>query len=146
MNWWYTLLPKFKSDGEDQIGKFFASEKIHFLYEYPLALIDEQGQVRIWYPDFFLPKLNIVIEYLGMKGKDEYDKAVGRKTKLFKALRIDFIYVTPQRLERPDWKHYIITKILEIMDSKGSEYSKLKGLSKKYKYVPKNVGDDWGLG
>ena len=140
------MLPKFRSAGEDKIGRFFASEKIHFLYEYPLALVDEQEQIRIWYPDFYLPKLNIVIEYLGMKGKDEYDKSVGRKTKLFKNLRIDFIYVTPHRLEKPDWQHYIINKILEIMDSKGSEYHKLKSLAKKYKYVPKNIGDDWGLG
>ncbi|MEK6935054.1 MAG: hypothetical protein AABW46_04205 [Nanoarchaeota archaeon] len=140
------MLPKFRSAGEDKIGKFFASEKIHFLYEYPLALIDEQEQVRIWYPDFYLPKLNIVIEYLGMKGKDEYDKSVGRKTKLFKNLRIDFIYVTPNRLEKPDWKHYIIRKILEIMDSKGSDYHKLKILARKYKYTPREIGDDWGLG
>ena len=140
------ILPKFKSAGEDKIGKFFASENIHFLYEHPLALIDEQEQVRIWYPDFYLPKLSIVVEYIGMKGKDDYDKSVRRKTKLFKNLRIDFIYITPSRLEKPDWKHYIIRKVLEIMDSKGSDYHKLKILSKKYKYKPKEIGDDWGLG
>ena len=128
------------------IAEFLASERIHFVYEYPVALIDEQDQVRIWYPDFWLPKLNIVIEYLGMKGKEEYERAVRRKTKLFRYLKIDFVLITPKRLTRPDWRHYIIGKILEIMDSKGSEYYKLKSLAKKYKYRPKSSGDDWGLG
>ncbi len=137
----------YRSDGEKLIAEFLASEKIHFVHEYPIALMDEQKQIRLWYPDFFLPKLNIVIEYLGMKGKPDYEKSVRRKTKLFKYLKIDFILITPKRLTRPDWKHYIIGKILEIMESKDSEYYKMKALTKKYKYKPRShiVGDDWGL-
>mgnify|MGYP001558658976 CR=1 FL=1 len=137
---------KTRSEGERLIAQFLADEKIYFVHEYPMALKDEQNQVRIWYPDFFLPGLNIIIEYLGMKGKVEYEKAVRRKTKLFRELKVDFIYVTPKRFTRPDWKHYIISKIIEIMDSKGSEYHKMKVLSRKYKYKPTGVGDDWGLG
>ena len=137
---------QYKSDGERAIAEFLMAEKIHFVYEYPIALVDEQRQIRLWYPDFWLPKLNIVIEYLGMKGKPEYEKAVRRKTKLFRYLQMDFILITPNRLTKPDWKHYIIRKILEIMSSKGSEYQKMKHLSEKYKYKPKSIGDDWGLG
>jgi len=137
----------YKSDGEKLIADFLKTEKIHFVYEYPVALRDEQNQIRIWYPDFFLPKLNIVIEYLGMKGKPEYERAVRRKTRLFKELKVDFIYITPKRLTRPDWRHYIINRILEIMDSKGSEYSRMKMLAKKYKFKRRQtIGDDWGLG
>lgn len=137
-----------RSTGEKLIDDFLREEKIHFVHEYPMALKDEQGQIRLWYPDFFLPKLNIVIEYLGMKGKEEYERAVRRKTKLFYNLKIDFIYITPKRLTRPDWKHYIVRRIIEIMDSKGSEYQKMKILAKKYKYKPQQYeeGDDWGLG
>jgi len=138
----------FRSEGERMIAEFLKSEKIHFVHEYPVALIDEQDQVRIWYPDFFLPRLNIVVEYLGMKGKPEYDRSVRRKTKLFQHLKMDFILITPKRLTRPDWKHYIINGILEIMDSKGSEYHKMKILSRKYKFKRREQGqgDDWGLG
>ncbi len=137
----------YKSDGEREVGEFLSSEKIHFVYEYPMAIRDEQGQIRLWYPDFWLPKLNIIIEYLGMKGKPEYEKAVKRKTKLFRHLWIDFILITPKRLTRPDWRHYLIGKILEIMDSKDSEYYKMKSLTKKYKFKPRShiIGDDWGL-
>ncbi|MEK6826650.1 MAG: hypothetical protein AABX08_04490 [Nanoarchaeota archaeon] len=82
-----------------------------------------------------------------MKGKPEYEKAVRRKTKLFKELKVDFIYITPNRLTKPDWKHYVVRKVIEIMDSKGSEYHKMKILARKYrlKRTP-SVGDDWGLG
>jgi len=46
----------------------YGSEKIHFVHEYPVALIDEQGQVRIWYPDFFLPfSVNGVLRSLSHK-------------------------------------------------------------------------------
>ena len=140
-------LDSYKSDGERMIAEFLIAENIHFVYEYPIALRDEQKQIRLWYPDFFLPKLNIVIEYLGMKGKPDYEKSVRRKTKLFKYLQVDFIYVTPKRFTRPDWKHYIIGRILEIMESKDSEYYKLKSIAKKYKYKPREhvIGDDWGL-
>jgi len=139
---------KFRSTGEKLIAEFLKDENIHFVHEYPVALIDEQDQVRIWYPDFFLPKLSIVIEYLGMKGKPDYEKSVRRKTKLFQHLKLDFIYITPNRIMKPDWKHYIVSKIIEIMDSKGSEYHKMKILARKYKLKPKNypTGDDWGLG
>ena len=99
---------KFRSDGEKLIAEFLSTEKIHFVHEYPIALRDEQNQIRLWYPDFFLPKLSIVIEYLGMKGREEYERAVRRKTKLFKELKVDFIYITPNRFTKPDWKHYII--------------------------------------
>ena len=140
-------LERYRSEGERLIADFLKDEKIHFVHEYPVALKDEQNQVRIWYPDFFLPKLSIVIEYLGMKGKEDYERAVRRKTKLFKELKVDFVYITPKRLTRPDWKHYIINKIIEIMDSKGSEYHKMKLLSRKYKSKPRSsIGDDWGLG
>jgi len=138
---------EFRSDGERLISEFLKSEGIHHVHEYPVALKDEQNQVRIWYPDFYLPKLSIVIEYLGMSGKPDYDKAVRRKTKLFKELQIDFVLITPNRLSKPDWKHYIVNKILEIMDSKGSEYHKMKILARKYKLKRRpGVGDDWGLG
>ena len=137
----------YRSDGEREIAEFLRSEHIHFVHEYPMALIDEQEQVRLWYPDFWLPGLNVVIEYLGMKGKPEYEKAVRRKTKLFRYLKIDFILITPKRLTRPDWKHYIVGKILEIMDSKDSDYNKMRALTKKYRHKPHThiVGDDWGL-
>ena len=111
---------EYRSDGERMIAEFLHSENIHFVYEFPMGLLDEQNQVRLWYPDFWLPGLNVIIEYLGMKGKPEYEKAVRRKTKLFRYLRIDFILITPKRLTRPDWKHYIVGRIVEIMDSKDS--------------------------
>ena len=69
----------YRSEGERLIADFLRSENIHCVHEYPMALLDEQEQVRLWYPDFWLPGLNVVIEYLGMKGKPEYEKAVRRK-------------------------------------------------------------------
>ena len=78
---------RLRSEGERLISEFLAREKIHFVHEYPIAVRDEQNQIRIWYPDFFLPGLNIVIEYLGMKGKAEYEKN-RKRTRVLNLLQI----------------------------------------------------------
>ena len=122
-----------KSHGERQIAGFLKEERIHFLYEYPLAITDEDRKVRIWYPDFWLPELNIIIEYMGMKGKGDYDRANERKKKVYNALKIDFIEITPGLIVKGNWKRFIAMKIISIMRSKGYLYNKMKALSQKYK-------------
>jgi hypothetical protein len=59
-----------KSKGEEAIAEVLKKYNIDFVYEYPL-LIKEQKEgdgekLRIWYPDFWLPKYSIIIEYFGM--------------------------------------------------------------------------------
>lgn len=122
-----------KSHGERQIAGLLREERIHFLYEYPLAITDEDRKVRIWYPDFWLPELNIIIEYMGMKGKGDYDRANERKKKVYNALKIDFIEITPGLIVKGNWKRFIAMKIISIMRSKGYLYNKMKTLSQKYK-------------
>lgn len=124
---------RFKSHGERQIAEFLKEERIHFLYEYPLAITDEERKVRIWYPDFWLPELNIIIEYIGMKGKIDYDKASMRKKKIYNALKIDFIEISPGLLVKGNWKRFISMKIISIMKSKNYLFNKMKALSMKYR-------------
>ena len=136
------LQTELKSTGEKKIAQFLKDEKIHFLYEYPLAITDEDRKVRIWYPDFWLPELNIIIEYMGMKGKIGYDKATIRKKKVYNALKIDFIEISPGLIIKGNWKRFIAMKIIDIMKSKGYLYGKMKALSRKYRIAPetKDVG------
>lgn len=124
---------KYKSDGEKKIAEFLKQEHINFLYEHPLAITDEDRKIRVWYPDFWLIELNIVIEYIGMKGRYlEYDRGIERRKKIYNALKIDFIEISPGLLIKHNWKRFIAMKILEIMESKGYIYHKMKVLAKKY--------------
>jgi hypothetical protein len=125
--------PVLKSHGERQISGFLKEEKIHFVYEYPLAITDEDRKVRIWYPDFWLPELNIIIEYMGMKGKGDYDKANFRKKKIYNALKIDFMEITPGLLVKGNWKRFIAMKIISILRSKQQQVSKMQTLASKYR-------------
>lgn len=127
------LQTELKSTGEKKIAQFLKDEKIHFLYEYPLAITDEDRKVRIWYPDFWLPELNIIIEYIGMKGKGDYDRASFRKKKVYNALKIDFIEISPGLIIKGNWKRFIAMKIIDIMRSKSYLYNKMKTLSRKYR-------------
>ena len=131
-----------KSTGEKKIAAFLKEERIHFVYEYPLAITDEDRKVRIWYPDFWLPELNIIIEYIGMKGKISYDKQLVRKKKIYNALKIDFLEIAPGLIVKGNWKRFIAMKIIDIMRSKSHLYNKMKILSRKYR-IPveqKDVG------
>lgn len=136
----------FKSHGEKEISRFLKEEKIHFLYEYPLAITDEDRKVRIWYPDFLLPELNVIIEYMGMKGKGDYDRANIRKKKIYNALKIDFIEITPGLIVKGNWKRFIAMKIIDIMKSKRGMYNKMKSLSQKYRIaVEERAKENVGL-
>ncbi len=132
----------FKSAGEKKIADFLSEEHIHYLYEYPLAITDEDRKIRLWYPDFWLPELNIMIEYMGMKGQTGYDRQMVRKKKIYNALKIDFIEITPGLIIKGNWKRFIAMKIMDIMKSKGYLFNKMRALAQKYR-VPaeeKDVG------
>ena len=74
----------YKSRGERAIAEILTKYNLVFVYEHPL-LIKEQKEndsekLRIWYPDFWLPKYSIVIEFFGMEGDKNYDE--GKRAKL----------------------------------------------------------------
>ena len=60
------IVEPYKSRGEKLLAGFFKEAGIKFHYEYPILIIDEDKKIRVWYPDFWLPQLSIVVEYFGM--------------------------------------------------------------------------------
>jgi DNA helicase-4 len=58
-----------KSKGEKRIADFFFEHGVEYKYEYPWRT--DRGVVI--YPDFYLPKLKLFIEYWGMEGDKDYD-------------------------------------------------------------------------
>lgn len=135
----------FKSAGEKKIADFLSEEHIHFLYEYPLAITDEDRKIRIWYPDFWLPELNIMVEYMGMKGQMGYDRQMVRKKKIYNALKIDFIEITPGLILKGNWKRFITMKIIDIMKSKNYLFNKMRTLSQKYRVPAEEKKVDLGI-
>jgi len=88
-------MTKYKSYGEKVIAEMLAKHDINFEYEHPTLIRqkykdDDKERLSIWYPDFWLPKYSIIIEYFGMEGNKEYDRGKDRKlgtNRYYKALK-----------------------------------------------------------
>lgn len=61
--------------GEKQIARMLKRNRIEFLYEHPIAVVD-RGKVRVWYPDFWLTDFGIAVEYAGMLNNKDYAAGV----------------------------------------------------------------------
>ena len=106
----------YKSKGEQRIADFLQSRGIAFQYEYPLAIRD-QGQVRIWYPDFRLSEYGTIIEYFGMCGNPAYDEQMAHKISAYRAVGVDGIYLTESSF-RGDWQGLILDRIEQTLEGR----------------------------
>lgn len=106
----------YKSKGEEQIANFLKSQNIWFQYEYPLAIKDK-GQVRIWYPDFRLPKYGMIIEYFGVNGNAAYDEQIAHKIFTYKEAGVDGIYLLESSFSG-NWQEQILEKIERSLEDK----------------------------
>jgi len=109
-----------KSGGEKAIAEILKKYNIKFEYEYPLLIKEtkenDTEKLRIWYPDFWLPKYSIVIEFFGLNTSD-YLKGKEAKIKAYKKLNIDCIPVYPRTVEGK-LKDYLLINIKKLINEK----------------------------
>lgn len=111
----------YKSAGEEAIAEILKKYNIPFEYEHPI-LIKEQKEgdshkLRIWYPDFWLPKYSIIIEYFGMDNNPEYHKGKTAKWEAYKKLDIDCIPVYTSTIQK-NLKSYLLIHIKTLINDK----------------------------
>lgn len=115
------LFMKQMSKGEQAIAEVLTKYNIDFVYEHPLLIKEckenDTEKLRIWYPDFWLPKYSIIIEYFGMD-TPEYLKGKENKLKAYKKLDIDCISVLPRTVENGHLKDYLLIKISTLINDK----------------------------
>ena len=75
-----------RSRGEYMIDNWFAEHGIVTYYERPVYI----GSVKL-VPDWYIPKLNIYVEFLGLKGDKVYDNQWQKKKEIYKENKIKFI-------------------------------------------------------
>ena len=83
----------FKSEGERRIAEVLNKYGIDFKYEWPVLVQDDDKKLRIWYPDFFLPKHGVYLEYFGYDNNPDYDNGRKRKEKIYKEMKMDVISI-----------------------------------------------------
>ena len=78
-----------KSKAEREIDNFFDKWKIRHYYE-PEIPLDTKPENSI-HPDFYLPDLNVYIEYFGIENNEQYKESEKYKIKIYKKLKITLI-------------------------------------------------------
>lgn len=106
----------FKSWGEQQIARLLDRNSIAYHYEYPLAVYD-QGKLRVYYPDFQLPQLGVLIEYFGVNGDSVYNQQTRHKLEVYRQAGIDGIYLNRDSL-RGDWPAKVLGRIEETLKNR----------------------------
>ena len=112
---------KYKSKGEEAIAEVLTKYNVDFVYEYPLLIKEtkenDSEKLRIWYPDFWLPKYSIVIEFFGREGDPHYDEGKRAKLEAYRKLDIDCISVKPSTIQK-DLKAYLLISIKRLINEK----------------------------
>ena len=91
-------------------------------YEVPICVHDEEGRLRIWYPDFYLPKLGIYIEVCGTeRGRKEKI----RRKHVFEENEIPVVFLHYYKSDK-DWGRYLESEINSIERGRLYESKKLK--------------------
>ena len=79
------------SVGERKIADFLFENGIIYVHN---KVISKKDKILKRY-DFFLPDFDIYIEYLGLKGKDFYDKKTEEKIKIYNDFALNVIWISP---------------------------------------------------
>lgn len=102
----------FRSWGETQIARMLDRHSITYLYEHPVAVIDD-GKTRIWYPDFQLHGQGILIEYCGRYRDPHYAEGMARKRAVYAGNGLTALMYTPE-LFRGDWSRRVLDQIERV--------------------------------
>lgn len=109
-----------KSNGEKAIQEILDKYNVDYIYEHPLLIKQTHNgdteKLRIWYPDFWLPKYSIVIEYFGMTSPD-YLKGKKEKLEAYKQMDIDYISVYPKTI-KGNLRAYLLINIKKLLNEK----------------------------
>lgn len=114
---------EYKSKGEYEIAKLLDSLEIEFNYEFPIAIVEEDGKAKLWYPDFYLKEYQIVVEYFGMYAhNEEYKKNAEHKKEIYKSCGIQFV---PVYHINKNWEEYLLKSIMMHQEMKAKKIKKL---------------------
>lgn len=105
--------PQFRSWGEAQIARLLNRYSIPYLYEHPVAVLD-QGRARLWYPDFQLRDCGLLIEYCGRPDDPAYAAGMAKKQRVYHANGLTALMLTREDL-RGDWPNRVLGRVEGIL-------------------------------
>ena len=114
----------FRSYGETQIARCLNRHRIPYLYEHPLAAVD-QGKTKIWHPDFQLAGYGMLIEYCGRPDDPHYADGMAKKHRVYAANGLTALMVTPD-IFRGDWAGHLLDRIEGVFANRIQHFQALR--------------------
>ena len=105
------LQPQYESAGQAKIGQMLDQYEIPFFYK-QATLICDNGQRKIWRPDFTLSTYNnTVIEY---NPNDHRADSAGSKSDLYRQNNVAALFLDRSDLVKPDWQQRLYDRLEEM--------------------------------
>ncbi len=117
-----SVIRKIKYTTEKNIAQYLDKKGIRWKHEFPVIVKDEDGKLRVWYPDFYLPDLGLFVEVCGSE-KDKDEKY--RRKCIYKENGITVVFLDYWKDEKL-WKSFLETEADSIERSREYESKKLK--------------------
>lgn len=84
-----------KSNSERRIVEILLQKNIPFEYEKPIKYAN-----TTYFPDFYFPNQNVLVEYAGLMDKEWYAKQIEKKKMAYKELNLNAIFITkPEQIK-----------------------------------------------
>ena len=103
--------PAYRSRGEATLGRMLRHHHVPFLYERRTPVIDRAGLLRLWYPDFTLPRPrhdDLLVEYTH---RDPLDRALKTKQIVYDTNGYNVLWARPDDLRGPAWPQRLLGRI-----------------------------------
>jgi len=81
----------------------------------------DRGKVRLWYPDFVLPRYGVIIECVGVNGDEAYREGVEHKRKTYADLGLSAMFLWPESFEG-NWPRRVMMGIEGIVCERAREF------------------------
>ncbi len=102
-------LARLKSAGERQIAATLTEYGIPYVYE-PTIHVNDNGINKRLRPDFYLPNHNLIVEYFGRIGNQNYDQRTQKKLTLYRQNNIEVLPVYPWTFHQ-DWPSHLLHRV-----------------------------------
>ena len=107
---------QWKSRGERRIGQWLEQIGLPHHYEHPYAVVD-RGKVRVWYPDFYLPEMGVIVEYAGMNGSNSYQACLDHKKARFNEMGVPALFLDEADL-RGNWTARLLEWFVRVEEQR----------------------------
>ena len=95
---------------EREVAEFLKNLRIHWLYEHPIFVWDEDKRPRVWAPDFYLIPFGVYVEVCG---SEEFDYQYRRKIFDNNGFRVIFLHLYK---ETDKWKNHLMSYLQFFTD------------------------------